>query len=422
MLVLVAAIKNAWNIIDAQAHGLLFIKLRVSERRQPFYGIERGLRKAMLVHIDEIGDHQPCLSGEVRLGKAFSLPSARPRFLFGCFHKLAHIPIGTQLGQTFGQLLRGNLWQGGKECPLIWVWLKAFVYEQRVAVLLRLPLKRDGDQVSKAAVGHGVLRGKQTVIRGKGNLVPARHRPGQQSAAQLTRVRSGNRRSEEKPDVGAVAGAGALHGRRQSVFTAGLPERGNIRLPASLVKIRRQQPCHVVFQHGIDSCYISTIRVAAQQMGSYNLRSQWLERAVWAFGTLVRLFIAHAFYPLVFTDRRIAAFPRVGAIIALGVKAVPAAKHGDKTVDLLLRGAVCVGRGKRFCHDRGRIAPPHFFGACIFCSRAVSAKYDRSIVGYSRNCLHKEIRFPLDDGLFIHTLIAFLFFSILVNARHDHIL
>ena len=49
-----------------------------------------------------------------------------------------------------------------------------------VAVFLRLPLKRQGDQISKAAFRHGVLTGKQTVVGAEAQLMALRHSAGQQ--------------------------------------------------------------------------------------------------------------------------------------------------------------------------------------------------------------------------------------------------
>ena len=68
----------------------------------------------------------------------------------------------------------------------------------------------------------------------------ARHRPGQQAAAQPPRIRRGNRLREEEPHMSAVPGTGALHRRRKPQRCAALAERRDIRLPVRFIKIRRQ--------------------------------------------------------------------------------------------------------------------------------------------------------------------------------------
>ena len=111
------------------------------------------------------------------------------------------------------------------------------IHKQAVAVFLRLPLKRQGDQISKAAFRHGVLTGKQTVVGAKAQLMALRHSAGQEQAAQLACVCGGNRSFKEKPDMRAFSGAGALHSWRQPTASGSITKGVNILLPSSIVKI-----------------------------------------------------------------------------------------------------------------------------------------------------------------------------------------
>jgi hypothetical protein len=90
---------------------------------------------------------------------------------------------------------------------LVTVGLKGIVHEERVALLPRLPLKGQGDQVPEPAARHGVLIGKQAVVGIHGELVVMRHGLRDEVASHPARRRSGNRRREEEPYVSAVARA-----------------------------------------------------------------------------------------------------------------------------------------------------------------------------------------------------------------------
>ena len=81
------------------------------------------------------------------------------------------------------------------------------VEKDRVALLPRSVLERQGDQVSEATPRHRVLAGKQPVVGVHAKLVSAGHRLGDEVATHLAsrRCRDGGRK--EKPDVRSVARA-----------------------------------------------------------------------------------------------------------------------------------------------------------------------------------------------------------------------
>lgn len=200
-----------------------------------------------------------------------------------------------------------------------------------------LSLKRQGNQIAKTAFRNSVLGGEQPVIRVKGQLMPPRHGSGQQTAAQLPCICGGYRFREEKLNVGPIPGTGAFHCRCKLKFFTGFPESGDAGLPGRFIKVRRQQPCHIIFQHGIDRGHIPAKRVAANQVGFYNIRGQRLKLAVWAIRALMRLLVAELRGPFIFARRRISALSRLLTVIASGVKICPAAKHGQEEFDFLLR-------------------------------------------------------------------------------------
>src|SRR5438477_5982698 len=60
----------------------------------------------------------------------------------------------------------------GKKSPLVTIRIEINIQEYAVAVGARHVLQRQGDEVSKAALGHGVLARKETVIRIETELMP----------------------------------------------------------------------------------------------------------------------------------------------------------------------------------------------------------------------------------------------------------
>ena len=137
------------------------------------------------------------------------------------------------------------------------------IYKECVSVLLSLPLKGQGDQIAEPALWHGVLRGKQTVIRGEGQLMAASHRFGQKTASHLPSVRRRNRFREEKPDMRTVSRPGSFHCGSEAIFITALAECADVCLPACLVEICRQQICCVILQHRINSDHITAQRIAS---------------------------------------------------------------------------------------------------------------------------------------------------------------
>lgn len=52
----------------------------------------------------------------------------------------------------------------GQVCPLIRIRRKTFIYKQAVALLPRLSLKGQGNQIAETAIGERILAGEHSVI------------------------------------------------------------------------------------------------------------------------------------------------------------------------------------------------------------------------------------------------------------------
>jgi len=81
----------------------------------------------------------------------------------------------------------------------------------------------------------GILVGKETVVGVHGKLRTGRHSLGEQVGSHGSRSIGGDRPGKEEPDVGPVAGPGALHSRAQPLSTRHLHVRRHVLPPPSLV-------------------------------------------------------------------------------------------------------------------------------------------------------------------------------------------
>src|SRR5216683_2958671 len=103
-------------------------------------------------------------------------------------------------------------------------------------------LQRKSNQVAEATGGHVILAWKEPIIRFEPNVGAALHRLRDQMGAQLARVGCGHGFGEKYPHVGAIAGARALKGCRNTLFSTCSDERQSIALPSVFVEIRRKEP------------------------------------------------------------------------------------------------------------------------------------------------------------------------------------
>ena len=149
---------------------------------------------------------------------------------------------------------------------------KAVIEKDAIATLPRSLLKRQGDQVAKAALGKCVLIGEETVIGIKPDARPAFHRFGQQVRAELARERRRDRLLEKQPDVSPIARAGPLQGRRQIQPTTCFQDGLRILLPLRFVQVGREEEAGFIPQQRVNAHdEVSAEVVVAGKMPANNL-------------------------------------------------------------------------------------------------------------------------------------------------------
>src|SRR5262245_3917526 len=106
--------------------------------------------------------------------------------------------------------------------------LELVIDENAVAVLARLPLQGQSDEIAEAAARHPVLAREQTVVGLEADFWPAVHSPRQQHRRETTCLEGWHRLGEKKPHMTAVAGPRALERRRHAELAARRQERERI--------------------------------------------------------------------------------------------------------------------------------------------------------------------------------------------------
>src|SRR5260370_31850560 len=79
-----------------------------------------------------------------------------------------------------------------QKLTLIWIWWELCINKNAVLVCAWNLLQRKSYQVAKPTFGHGVLVGKQAIIRIQPQLVAGFHGSSQDCAAKFSRGRSGD--------------------------------------------------------------------------------------------------------------------------------------------------------------------------------------------------------------------------------------
>ena len=85
------------------------------------------------------------------------------------------------------------------------------------------------------------------------------------------------------------------------------------------------------------------------------------ELAIGTLRTLVLLFVTQTIHPFIFTDGRISAFSRLGAVVPACIHIFPAFEYREEKLNFLLCGTVCVNRGDM--RILSRTAAPQWFRA-----------------------------------------------------------
>ena len=136
---------------------------------------------------------------------------------------------------------------------MVWIRLKVGINEDAVASLSRAALKRERDQVAKAAFWHRVLAREEAIVGVQAKLMAPFHSAGENDAAKLARGDRWTCTIKEDPDVATASRAGTLQSRRHIQLPACIHERVRIFLPGSLVEIHGEKPAGFVRQQWVNA-------------------------------------------------------------------------------------------------------------------------------------------------------------------------
>ena len=93
-----------------------------------------------------------------------------------------------------------------EKCPLVRAWNEGAIKKDRVALLARRSLERQGNEVSKTSVRQRVLIRKQAVVRVEPNIRTPLHGLGEDVRSHSSGERGRDRLVEEEPDMPTSSG------------------------------------------------------------------------------------------------------------------------------------------------------------------------------------------------------------------------
>lgn len=136
---------------------------------------------------------------------------------------------------------------------MVGVGREPLVHKQAIAIKPGLLLQWQGDQVSKATFGQGVLIWKQPVIGVQSDFRAEFHCLSQEEGAEVSGKPGWSRLFEEQPNVSAVARPGTLQGTRKRVVVTYPQDRLSITTPVVPVEIHCQKSAGFVQEHRINT-------------------------------------------------------------------------------------------------------------------------------------------------------------------------
>ena len=136
---------------------------------------------------------------------------------------------------------------------MVWVGREVFIKEDAVCAFPSTSLERERDEIAEAALGKGVLFGKEPVVGAEPDVGMPFHPLGEKERSQLPRDDGRDGIREKEPDVCPVSRSGPFEGEGQTVFPAGSGEGKGPVLPAVPVKVHSQKVAGLVEKHGIDA-------------------------------------------------------------------------------------------------------------------------------------------------------------------------
>lgn len=117
-----------------------------------------------------------------------------------------------------------------------------FVDKNAIALLPRLVLERQRNEVSETTTGHSVLVRKESIVGLHIEFMPATHRLRDEVATHPSCHVCRDRRGEEEPRMRAVTRAGPFDCGWSAEGSACISEGGDVFPPGTLVEINGQKP------------------------------------------------------------------------------------------------------------------------------------------------------------------------------------
>lgn len=247
-----------------EAQGLGLVELGVLERGEPDEARLEGGGEVLLLDVDHVGEDERNLRRERTAEGAVDVTGAaggkRTPGLDLVFSVVGRgQPNADDIAFARGFIDEaldcgaGYALEGREIGPLIGDDRAVLVDEEAVAGGGGVVLKREGDEIAESPVGHGVLVGKEPVIRIEADLGARVEGLGEKEAAKAASHGGRDRLGEKDPGMGALAGAGALEGYGDAEAVAGVAECGDIGGPVRLVEICGQEPACLVGEEWIDA-------------------------------------------------------------------------------------------------------------------------------------------------------------------------
>ena len=137
---------------------------------------------------------------------------------------------------------------GGEERPLVGIGTQCRVHKHAAAVLARLFLQWQCNQVAESSLWHRVLIGEETVIGLERQLPGAGAGVADDRGTQSAGVAGGNASGKEQPCVRTVTGARNFECDWHAQCLTGLNEGLCIFAPLGFIKIYRQEMRRIVGQ------------------------------------------------------------------------------------------------------------------------------------------------------------------------------
>lgn len=341
--------EEARGLVSGEAKALFFVEDGVGESSEAFErgdqaGGQGGLRSGGVGGDDELGGAYGVVGMWIQVAC-----DAGGEKVEGGFVGLELDVFGGVVGCCFGGRGWGaRLWwsraikdglegvavetgEGGEVGPLVGYGLKVVVEEDAVAVVASGFLEGQGNEVTEAAGGEGVLVGEEAIIGVEAERGVEDGGVGEEVGAEAAGEGGGHGFGEKEPGVAAVPGAGAFGGDGEAEVGGGAAVGGEVVAPAGAVEICGEEGAGVVGADGVGAEGVSSGEVVAH--GVSVERREGLVGTVGAFDPGLFADIAN---PFVAAGRGVACATGLGVFPAARIDVGTAGEKGEEEGDFLL--------------------------------------------------------------------------------------